>query len=107
MASAFSALNRIPIPRTAFQSGVCRDRCAAITPSSNNGRDFRFVFARRDNATDGFPEHRPCDQVWMFGHRPIRQVLDGVDVLFLYEGSAHVGVKLTGFREGSTFHRAN
>ena len=45
------------------------------------------------------------DQVWMFGHRPIRQVLDGVGVLFLYKGSAHVGVKLTGFREGSTFHR--
>jgi len=36
----------------------------------------------------------------------IRQVLDGVGVLFLYEGSAHGGIKLSGFREGSTFHRA-
>jgi len=51
------------------------------------------------------------DDVWMFGHRPIGQVLDGVDVLFFYESPAHVGPNLAGYREGSTsghtFHRVN
>jgi hypothetical protein len=45
----------------------------------------------------------------MFGHQPIRQVLDAVDILFFYESSAHGG-----FRKGSTpgnifhiFHRVD
>ena len=51
------------------------------------------------------------DDVWMLGHRPIRQVLDGVDVVFFYESPAHVGPNLAGYREGSTsghtFHHVN
>jgi hypothetical protein len=51
------------------------------------------------------------DNVWMLGHRPIRQVLDGVDVLFSYESPAHVGANLAGYHEGSTtghtFHRVD
>jgi hypothetical protein len=48
MASAFSELNHISIRRL---PGPLRGN----RPSSNNGRDFRFAFARRDNVTDGFP----------------------------------------------------
>ena len=51
------------------------------------------------------------DDVWMLGHRPISQVLDGVDVLFFYESPAHVGANLAGYHEGSIsghpFHRVN
>ena len=53
----------------------------------------------------------PVVKQWMLGHRPIKQVLDGVDVLFLYKSSAHAGANLAGCREGSisghTFHHVN
>jgi len=72
--------HRRPIGRS-LGSGVCRARFG------NSGFDLGHALFH--------------DQVWMLGRQPIRQVLDGVGVLFLHEGSAHVGVKLTGFREGS------